>query len=97
MAEACEPGQDLSRLLSLQVLSMQKQMFLAGILAEAGGAGTLTVHVEVESPPGPSSWKLPVVSVCFWRTRQQDVIKVLQALLYLTNKIANILIKLGWS
>ena len=43
MAEACEPGQDLSRLLSLQVLSVEKQMFLAGILAEAGGAGTLTV------------------------------------------------------
>lgn len=74
---------------------MQKQMSLAGILAEAGGAGTLTIHVEVESPPGPSSWKLPVVSACSWRTGQQDVIKVLQE--GLTNRIANILIKLGWS
>lgn len=44
LAEACEPGKDLSRLLSLQVLSMEKQMFLAGILEEAWGAGTVTIH-----------------------------------------------------
>ena len=60
LAEVGEPGQDLSRLLSLQVLSVGKQMFTAGILPGAGGGGTLTMGVG-SMGSRPSSWKLPLL------------------------------------